>query len=566
MFCPSCNTRNQFYHNYCYYCGHKLKEDDKSMLMVKGDQVDIPNDALETVETAETEAVEAAEMELQTVEAAESEVETTEVVEAEFDTAEMSDIVEDELNEDETDIDSSINTSRSHSYDDIFLEHDLFGDDNSFTSSMTDIDLSTQMPLRRSQKDKRSSRSGKPLKTILSILSLAFIFLIIFYFMSQTGRRYSKPDNNLPQTIAVSASVEEMVKDDERAYRIVFNTANGKEVSLFDEIKPVENGRAEFIVEEDDLYAYNPQLNEEGMYEVHLDAIITAPNLPETIESLSITLSEPYNYAPFTLLQPSSSGTEFQEDSTKVSFRVESGSTVIVNGEDLTEMVTEDGRFEMEVHLPPQKDDLVLDIRVTTPGYLDNIQQLILRKAQPEVVFSINETSPIPSDEQWVKISGLINPEAVLEADTDIFEEPEIDSSTGNFTAYIKADRPGYNACTLTAKHGDKESSIEIIVDRKTTVESYTSTAWQPVYTELQQDEQLHNGRHFVFNGNIEDIIETGQKSVFTVSQQSQSDQIYYVEFWGDFDFNPGDRIRVFGNRWGNKDGHPRFLAKYVYH
>ena len=36
MFCPSCNTRNQFYHNYCYYCGHKLKEDDKSMLMVKG--------------------------------------------------------------------------------------------------------------------------------------------------------------------------------------------------------------------------------------------------------------------------------------------------------------------------------------------------------------------------------------------------------------------------------------------------------------------------------------------------------------------------------------------------
>ena len=46
MFCPSCNTRNQFYHNYCYYCGHKLKEDDKSMLMVKGDQVDIPNDAL----------------------------------------------------------------------------------------------------------------------------------------------------------------------------------------------------------------------------------------------------------------------------------------------------------------------------------------------------------------------------------------------------------------------------------------------------------------------------------------------------------------------------------------
>ena len=66
-------------------------------------------------------------------------------------------------------------------------------------------------------------------------------------------------------------------------------------------------------------------------------------------------------------------------------------------------------------------------------------------------------------------------------------------------------------------------------MDRRTTVDTYTSTAWKPDYTALQQDELLHNGRHFVFEGNIEEIIETGQKNVFTVSQESQSDQIYYV-------------------------------------
>ena len=76
--------------------------------------------------------------------------------------------------------------------------------------------------------------------------------------MSQTGRQYSRTENNLPQTIAVSASVEELNMDDDKAYRIIFNTVNGKEVSFLDEIKPVENGRAEFIVEEADLYAYAP--------------------------------------------------------------------------------------------------------------------------------------------------------------------------------------------------------------------------------------------------------------------------------------------------------------------
>ena len=30
MFCPSCNTRNQPYNNYCYYCGYKLKDNDKT--------------------------------------------------------------------------------------------------------------------------------------------------------------------------------------------------------------------------------------------------------------------------------------------------------------------------------------------------------------------------------------------------------------------------------------------------------------------------------------------------------------------------------------------------------
>ena len=111
MFCPSCNTRNQFYHNYCYYCGHKLKEDDKSMLMVKGDQVDIPNDALETVETAAFETSEAAVLMLRNW---------------------KQQNYENEILVDEPDkayVESSININHSHSYDDIF-KIDLFGDDD----------------------------------------------------------------------------------------------------------------------------------------------------------------------------------------------------------------------------------------------------------------------------------------------------------------------------------------------------------------------------------------------------------------------------------------------------
>ena len=152
MFCPSCNTRNQFYHNYCYYCGHKLKEDDKSMLMVKGDQVDIPNDALETVETAAFETSEAADPDVEELEATE--------------------IAENEILVDEPDkayVESSININHSHSYDDIFQDHDPFGDDN--TLPVYRYRSALKCPYR-SQKGKRST-ARKYLKPILSVLALA---------------------------------------------------------------------------------------------------------------------------------------------------------------------------------------------------------------------------------------------------------------------------------------------------------------------------------------------------------------------------------------------------------
>ncbi|HZJ57225.1 MAG TPA: hypothetical protein VFD89_03185, partial [Clostridia bacterium] len=509
-----------------YYCGHRLKKDDKSILGVRGDGADIHNQTTKPEEPTKP--------------------------------------VEHEITIEEPCTEAPANDKHNHDYSNLFGDNDLFRASDAFTGgSMPEIDLGTQIPLRRYQKDKRQAGSGRLLKVVFPVLTLILGLLAVFYWMSQTGRRFPGT-NNLPQTIAVSTSVEQITKDDEKAYRIVFNTVNGKEISFLNDIKAVENGRAEFIIDEAGLYGYSPQLDEEGSYQVYLDATVSAPNLPETMERVSIALSEPYNYAPFTLLMPSSSETEFQGDSSKVSFRIQPDSNVLINGEDFSETVSKDGRFEMEFHLPPKQDELVLDIRVSTPGYLDNIQQIILRRAHLDVTLSINETSPILSDEQWVKITGVIHPEASLETDVEIFEEPDIDSSTGAFSAYIKADRPGYTPCTLTAKLGDKESSIEIIVDRKTTVDAYTSTAWKPDYIKLQQDDQLNNGRHFVFSGNVVEIIESGHKNVFTVSEP-QSDRLYHVEFWGSFDFNPGEEIRVFGNRWGNKEGLPRFLAKYIY-
>ena len=535
MFCPSCHTRNQFFNNYCYFCGHKLKEANNTSHNSQEDQQ----------EDQDKEYI--------------LDPETFDIIQEDQDhEVQEEKVLDHEVQEEKPQEDT---------YEFLFENDELYDDNDLFSNSdLSEFDLTTQIPLRRYQKDKPYHKSRKVLKVLLSIFTLALVGLAIFLWVRQIGHRVPR-QASLSQSIAVSSSIEETTKDGEKAYRIVFNTVNGKEISFMGDAIGVENGRAEFIIEDALLYTYSPELTEDGLYEVKVDAIVSAPNLPDSTERVSIALSPPYRYAPFTLLQPSTSETEFQGDRSKVAFNIQPDSKVIINEQDFTDLIAEDGRFEKEFRLSPQQEELVLDIRVSTPGYLDNIQQIILRKAAMDVPLTLDETFPIASNEQWIEISGITHPEATLEADLEIFEEPKIDGETGAFTIYVKAERPGYTPCTLTAKLDNEKSSLEIILERKASVDTYTSTAWKPDYDKLQQDVELSNGRHFVFVGNIKDIIETGDKSIFTISlsEQSEPEQLFYVEYWGSFDYSAGDKIRVFGNRWGNKNNLPRILAKYIY-
>lgn len=320
MFCPSCNTRNQPYNNYCYYCGYKLKDNDKihsndlkdrdTNLVFEdnqknqGDQF-IDEDPIDSIATID----------------------------------DLTDI---------SSIDTTDNIDRMYDY--FFEGDDLLNiDDQLLLDQTSELNLTTQMPLRRYKKDKSAYKRKKTINKLLTIFFLiALAILATFVGMRRFGNRVSHTPN-VGQSIAVSSSVEETTLDDKKAYRIVFNTVNGEEISFLGEVLEVENGRAEFIVEESKLYSYSPELNEDGLYVVNVDAIISAPNLSDAIERVSITLSPPYNYAPFTLLQPSTSETEFQGETSKVSFKILPDSELFINEQDYTELVTEDGRFRKRI-------------------------------------------------------------------------------------------------------------------------------------------------------------------------------------------------------------------------
>jgi len=547
MICPSCKTKNQYYHRYCYYCGYKLDTTKPALKAIKTKQnmEHIQHEIENSPEHAEYPQYDE---EIAILSQTDNDDEDT----YESDIEDIEDEKIGEVEEANSRQFESISESQQSLYEYLFEEKG------------NDFDITREIPLRRYRKN-RSSRNRSRLASIcVSIILIALSICLVFFLVKQVGNIPKQVGN--PRSITVSSTVNPVEIDGKPAHQIVFSTTNGKEVKILDRIIQVEDGQAEIILEDSYLYTLNPIEKEDGLLELQLDYIISAPGFEDTHETVSITLEQPY--APLTLIQPSSSEAVVDGNSFQLVISVEPGSKVFINDNDYTDLVDEGGRLVKDIDVPIEDFETYVTVKVTKQGYVDNTQEIVLRRPAMEVPITINERSPIPSQGQWVKVSGSTLPGASISVDGETREDSIIDLENGKFVLYIKASYPGYTPCLLTAELDGKVSSKEIILDGETNVDKYTSTAWKPEYEKMLRDPKLHNGRHFLFRGTVQDILMTGYKNIFTVniSNNADSEQLIHVEYWGnDFNYNKGDKIRIFGNRWGNIDNMLRILAKYIY-
>lgn len=477
MICPACHTKNPYFNNFCYHCGHDLK---------------IPISDSEDIDFKK---------------------------------------------------DKENNIDQKDHYN---------------------IDINRPTPLRQHRSDDNKKRKNILLILLFILLAIIVFSMVLLYIYPNLNlTKEDKPP--VSDKIRATSSVEEITYNGKNAYKLYFQTENGEEINLLNQILKVKDGSASITIDERELYSLNPQITEDGLHVVEIEVTISALGFQDLKENFVLPLFAPYDYAPFLLVEPKSLDLNFNENTSKVIFEVLPDSKIQINGVDESASVDDNGIYNNTFNLA-NEEELVLDIKITYPGYLDNNQQLILRKTPMDVFIEIRDPMPIKTDEEWALVKGVIEPGASLEANREIFEEIKINEETGDFELYLKTEAPGYNLAILTAKSGNKETSIEVIIDHKTTVESYSTTAWKADYSELSNNPNLSQGKHFAISGIIMDLIENNDNTIFILKPNDEvEDALYYIEYWGSFNFQIDDNIRVFANRWGNMDHMPRFLAKYIY-
>lgn len=534
MKCPICGTYNNNYHTYCYNCGTKLTDEQSTKKDAyyanDGDNNDMHNDNSDDLNLLFKS---------------------------------FKQITPDDKVKKENIVDTQNIDHKKNDIDSLYISNEHISNDEEKSLE------NTPSPKRKTKKAKETEDKAlnlliKICSTIIVISILLFVGLI-FYDKVIKERLSSTSENTL--NISATYSVVQGMIDDIPVHKIIIENSNGEQVNILNKTVPIVDGRAEIIIEDKDLMEIAEEMSSNGDMKVTLDVTLTATDAKTKLDKISFRLTP--RTAPLTMIHPKTKEYITKEDSFTLLMKVTPESTVLINNDNFSDMITKDGKLE-KTFLLSEEPEQSFEIKVITKGFQDNIHTITVKKANKDasnIPLTLDQKQPIISKDEWVKLTGNTIPGAKLSLDVELKQEPRIDDE-GKFIIFARTANIGYTPCTLTASLDNKETtSLEIILERATDEAEYTSNAWEFVYDDITRNQSRYNGTIFLLTGKVIDILSIDGKYAFTVdiSTDDSIEQLVYVEYWGNLKIEEGQRLKIFGNRWGNEGDMPKILAKFIY-
>jgi len=580
MICPSCGIKNNYYHKYCFNCGTKLIDDGNEKLSAeKEDEWNYsdfeympytwnnePDEPHDTNVSDEPDDSDDNLLEIWDAELDESVNEPDEPADELHEQIDRPEETQGNASESDVKDDSSDWYAQYEAWKSSFEpEDDIYSDYLFSEDEESELDIQSQLPLRRYKKSERKRETPK--KFFKAFIAVILIFLIGFIFYRGYVELIQKAAGNKPEVMNIDMEywVEEVNQDGQTGRKILVKSALGEQIKIMDKVAPIVGGQAQiiFMDNEFDLTDYEQS---DGYLQVTLPVTVMADGYPSRTEEIHFEI--PVHFAPLELISPKEKEAVVEGGTYQLMLKVLPGSSVFINGNNYSHVVDEEGLLTVQLELPDQPE-IKYEIHVSANGYEDTYDNVVFRRKQMEIPLTIDQEIPIEASAgTWVEITGNTHPNAKLSANLEVRDSIMIDSETGKFTMYVKAPNKGYTPLRLTAElEGKEDSVLEAVIYRPVSENEYTHSAWAFDYDNLRAHPDMHNGIAFVFSGTITQVQSTGLKTILMVNtaEQGQNEKLVYVEYWGTVSASPGQKLRIFGNHWGNKDDYPFIIASYIY-
>ena len=246
---------------------------------------------------------------------------------------------------------------------------------------------------------------------------------------------------------------------------------------------------------------------------VRLSPVLIAEDGGRTqLPTLTMTVEPPQS--PVQVLSPKADKTNVFTSVYPLQVQVVPGSTVLINGEDETDIVDRSGLLSANVNIFPVGDN-VITILVRTPNHLETRRDVTIYRAKLDIEIEIDTAVKVESDTRNMPVSGTCEPGAMIEVDSPhLAESVFVDMSTGRFSFLTAFDRIGENVVRFhAAMEGRSDAEVHFTVKYRPTYPNYTRAAW-PIrdnYSQLRRLYEQWNQRVFECTGSVIDVFTEGE-------------------------------------------------------
>ena len=301
------------------------------------------------------------------------------------------------------------------------------------------------------------------------------------------------------------------------------------------------------------------------------------------LDPIEYTVDVPLS--PIRLVKPTTVRAEVGVSIYEVQINVERGSTVIIDGTNVSTLIRETGNVSKNVQVLPVGDNTI-SISVKSKYCRENKMEVTLYRAEQEIPLELDATvlvewnyEPISAEKyaaataeerakmQIPYIYGTTLPGATITVDFP-HRNLEVDPDTGRFSFIPLFSSLGNNDVVIRASYeGRKDSVITHTVYYMPNADIYTRRAWDldSQYTDLINYITMRKGTIYMGIGTITRIVSTTPQMAIMNIGTDNFEKLVMLENSSKTTWTVGTKYRIYGEAYGLYDTMPRLTVRYTY-
>lgn len=369
------------------------------------------------------------------------------------------------------------------------------------------------------------------------------------------------------------AIVTPTIRDDLAAHSIAIPGEDGQRITIR-ELRTsaiVTGGYATFDIQDHVWYDNYDDYLQDTMTVTLTPYVITDSGKQQPLEAIHYDIDIPLS--PIELSTPDGTYKEVSTAMYNIVFYVRSGSSVIINGEDYSDLVnTDDGKVSYNATVQPIGNNDI-NIVVRSQYCRENTMKITLYREKQEIPLDlasdIGTTSSAANGLMTVR--GTTLPGAVVKVLSPHMDLDITNTDTdGSFSFNAKLDQIGNNTIIITADYPGKATTrVEHVVYYVPNIDVYSRKAWdiKTQYTDLMDNISLRksNSQIYVCKGTITALDTTKPQRAYMNIGTEDSPLLIYVENSTRTTWEANKYYRLYADAYGMYDSIPWLIARYTY-